>query len=94
MKAPTNITYNISEVKFQILGDKKGPMKGFLSWSLENWLSIFASSLSTLFLYLWKYVHVIYVCHKWWRELKRDWNMILNSHYQSFSKTEMFLWAC
>ena len=50
----------ISEVKFQILGDKKGPMKG-LSWSLENLLSIFASSLSTLFLYLWKYVHVICV---------------------------------
>ena len=30
--------YNLSEVKFQFLGNKKGPTKGFLPWILENWI--------------------------------------------------------
>ena len=30
-----------SEVEFRFLGDKKGPTKGFLPWSLEYWISIF-----------------------------------------------------
>ena len=39
-------TFKKSKVKFKFLGDKKGPTKGFLSGSLENWFSIFVSSLS------------------------------------------------
>ena len=53
-------TFKKSKVKFKFLGDKKGPTKGFLSGSLENWFSIFVSSLSfelsQLFLYFWRFV--------------------------------------
>ena len=52
--------YNMSEVKFKFLGDKKGPTKGFYLEFWKNWLSIFVSSLSfelsQLFLYLWRFV--------------------------------------
>ena len=93
----TNSTcvYNLSKVKFKFLGDKKGPMEGFLSWSLENSLTIFVSSLSfelsKLFLYLLRFVFTCVVCDG--VNIKRDQNMILNSHGESFSKTGMFLQA-
>ena len=36
----------------KLLGDEKGPTKGFLSWILENWLCIFVWSLFKVLLFL------------------------------------------
>ena len=80
-------------LRVKFLGDKKGPTIGFY---LEVW------KISSVFLYqvyLLNYqlctVHIfvkvcIYVCGTWLRELKRDWNMILNSHFQKLKCLPVF----
>ena len=52
--------YNLSEVKFKFLGDKKGPTKGFYLevWKIDSvfFLSSLSFEPSQLFLYIWRFV--------------------------------------
>ena len=51
--AQTLLYICIIYVRFlKLLGDEKGPTKGFLSWILENWLRIFVWSLFKVLLFL------------------------------------------